>query len=293
MILATWSLLEALQRNWALVVILSTVITLLVVPALIFAKYIRISLNIMRTTKPPLSRNPLDFARLVGEPVAFTAYDGLQLSGVLIRANPETPRRGMIVFAHEFCSDMYSCARYCRRLHEVGYDVFAFDFRGHGASENDEEYSPRQWVSDREIADMRGALAWVSEWLEQNGFSREIGLLGISRGAWGGGIWLRSGKRPRRRRRRPLARIRSLLPRGQMDHRRRWPLSRHRSRQPPPRILQWPRRPTRKGHRIPPGKDQIRSAEAARHSEVSRQVVRTPGGRQMSSRIKGNYRRPV
>lgn len=186
MSLAAWSLLEVLQRNWALVVIASTVVILLVVPALVIMKYVRISLNIMRTTKPPLSRNPLDFARLVGEPVDFTAYDGLQLSGVLIRANRDVPRRGMIVFAHEFCSDMYSCARYCRPLHEVGYDVFAFDFRGHGESDNDEDYSPRQWVSDREIADMRGAIAWVSDWLERHQYAREIGLLGISRGACAG-----------------------------------------------------------------------------------------------------------
>ena len=186
MSLLAWSVWEALYRNWALVAIVSTVITLIVVPTLVIMKYVRISLKIMRTTKPPLSRNPLDFDRLTGEPVSFTAYDGLRLSGMLIRANPRVPRRGMVVFAHEFCSDMYSCARYCRPLQEVGYDVFSFDFRGHGQSDNDPDYSARQWVSDREIDDMRGAVAYVAQWLEQQDLPREIGLFGISRGACAG-----------------------------------------------------------------------------------------------------------
>jgi pimeloyl-ACP methyl ester carboxylesterase len=183
MSLLAWSLLEALFRNWAIVAIVSTVTTLLVVPVLVILKYVRISLNIMRKTQPPLSRNRLDFDRLVGEAVSFAGADGMRLSGMLIRANPHVPRRGMIIFAHEFCSDMHSCARYCRPLQEVGYDVFTFDFRGHGQSDKDPDYSPRQWVSDREIADMRAAAAYAGAWLEQHGYAREVGVFGISRGA--------------------------------------------------------------------------------------------------------------
>jgi len=181
--LLAWSIVDALVRNWAIVVILSTIVTLLVVPALIVTKYVRISLNIMRGTKPPLARNPLDFDRLTGESVSFPAYDGLPLNGMIIRADPEVPRRGMIVFAHEFCSDMYSCARYCRPLREVGYDVFTFDFRGHGQSECAPDYTPRQWVTDRDVHDMRGAAAFIQTWLEERGYPREIGIFGISRGA--------------------------------------------------------------------------------------------------------------
>ena len=178
-----WSVVEALYRNWALVAILSTTVVLVIIPALIIMKYARISLNIMRTTKPPLTRNPLDYEPLRGDPVNFTAFDGLRLSGALIRANPDVPRRGMIIFAHEFCSDMASCGRYCRPLWEVGYDVFTFDFRGHGQSDKDPVYTPRQWVSDRDIADMRGVVAYVTDWLEREGLPREIGVFGISRGA--------------------------------------------------------------------------------------------------------------
>ncbi len=164
-------------------VIASTIITLIVVPAMILMKYVRISLNIMRTTKPPLSHGPLDFDRLLGEPVNFPAYDGLPLSGMFVRADPARPRRGLIVFAHEFCSDMYSCARYCRPLREAGYDILAFDFRGHGQSECAPDYTPRQWVTDRDLDDMRGAAAFAESWLEEHGYPVEFGTFGISRGA--------------------------------------------------------------------------------------------------------------
>jgi len=91
--------------------------------------------------------------------------------------------KGMVIFAHEFSSDMYSCARYCGPLLAAGYDVFSFDFRGHGESSGEPGYQPRQWPSDREVSDMLGAIACVEEWLESGGRPVEIGLFGISRGA--------------------------------------------------------------------------------------------------------------
>ena len=181
-----WSITDALVRNWALVAMVTTVIILIILPILIVLKYVRISLNIMRSTKPPLTRNPLDYSPLTGELVDFTAYDGLRLCGMIIHANPLVSRRGLVVFAHEFCSDMGSCARYCRPLQQAGYDVFTFDFRGHGQSEQDLGYTPRQWISNREIDDIRGALAFVEQWLEERNYPPEIGLFGISRGACAG-----------------------------------------------------------------------------------------------------------
>lgn len=178
-----WSLIELLIRNWALVAIVSTVAVLVIVPALIILKYVRISLNIMRSTKPPLARSPLDFQRLSGEAVHFTAYDGTELTGQIIRANRSVPRKGLVLFAHEFCADMNSCARYCRPLVEVGYDVFTFDFRGHGQTDAGAGYTPRQWLSDREVYDMRGAIAFIQDWLAGQGYSTKIGAFGISRGA--------------------------------------------------------------------------------------------------------------
>ncbi len=178
-----WSLLDFLTHNWAIVAIASTVVVLIAVPAQVLMKYIRIAINIMRSTEPPLARGPLDFDRLEGEALTLTAYDGLRLNGMLLRGPAGSPPRGMILFAHEFCSDMYSCARYCRPLLDAGYDILTFDFRGHGRSDCDPGYTPRQWVSDRELADLRGALAYALSWLEAQGRPREVGLVGVSRGA--------------------------------------------------------------------------------------------------------------
>ena len=183
MTLLAWSALDALYRNWAMVVIISTIATLVVVPATVLMRYVHIALNIMRTNKPPLARGPLDFSRLSGEPLTFPAYDGLPLQGMLVRAPAGTPRRGLIVFAHEFCADMFSCAHYCRPLHLAGYDILTFDFRGHGQSASTPDYDPRQWVTDFEIDDMRGAAAFAERWLEEHGLPTEFGLFGISRGA--------------------------------------------------------------------------------------------------------------
>ncbi len=163
--------------------IVLTVTVLLLVPALVIGKYVRIALNILRTTTPPLTRNPLDYARLVGEPITFPAVDGQQLRGMLIRGNPEVPRRGLIIFAHEFCSDMYSCGRYCRPLQQVGYDIFSFDFRGHGQSPCEPGYTPRQWITNHDMHDMLGAVAYVRAHLRDQDLPDEIGVFGISRGA--------------------------------------------------------------------------------------------------------------
>ncbi len=183
MTLLGWSVLEAVTRNWALVGIALTIITLLVVPALIILKYVRISLNIMRTTKPPLARGPLDYDRLDGHPVSFPSFDGLPLQGMIIPAAGSGQRRGLIIFSHEFCADMHTCARYCRPLREAGYDILTFDFRGHGESTAGPGYTPRQWVTDRDLDDMRGAVAFAATWLEAQGAPAEVGAFGISRGA--------------------------------------------------------------------------------------------------------------
>jgi pimeloyl-ACP methyl ester carboxylesterase len=181
-----WLVIDVLARNWALVAMVGTIATLVLVPVLVLLKYIRISLNIMRTTQPPLSRNPRDFERPVGEEVTFPAYDGLPLNGLLLRAPHDAPSRGFIVFAHEFGSDMYSCGRYCGPLRDVGYDILTFDFRGHGQSPAQPGYCPRQWLTDRDLHDMRGALAFAQDWLERHGRPTELGIFGISRGACAG-----------------------------------------------------------------------------------------------------------
>jgi len=104
------------------------------------------------------------------------------LEGIVLSGRSDGATRGMVVFAHEFGSDRKSCLRYTRPLLRGGYDVFAFDFRGHGNSAPEGGYRPRQWPSDRERADMLGAVAFIGSYLELQGRGRDIGLLGLSRG---------------------------------------------------------------------------------------------------------------
>jgi len=180
---SAWVVWDLIVRNWALTAICVTLAILVITPVLILHKYVKISLNILKDTPPPLSRGPRDFVPLAGEEVEFRAFDGLTLRGALYRANSDTIRRGMIIFAHEYASDQSSCARYCRPLLEAGYDVFSFDFRGHGQSSHEPGYEPRQWASDRELSDMTGAIAYVEDWLEAHGYPVKLGIFGISRGA--------------------------------------------------------------------------------------------------------------
>ena len=153
---------------------------------LLLAKYVRICLNIFTDTPPPLSMGPLDYQPLTGEVVRFRSYDGTSLRGMRIR----TPRReaysGTIVFCHEYGSDMHSCARYTRPLIDAGFDVFAFDFRGHGESSCPGRYRPLQWPSDRELEDVLGACAHVELTLANEGKPTAVGIFGISRGAGAG-----------------------------------------------------------------------------------------------------------
>ncbi len=173
--------------DWTWVAMLTLGITaavalLLVYPAMVLRKYVRILIHIMDDVAPVVENGNGEGPKLEGEKVSFRATDGHGLEGVILSGQTTGAKLGMVVFAHEFGSDRSSCQRYCRPLLEAGYDVFGFDFRGHGASPSEPGYRPRQWPSDREQADMLGAIAFIGCWLEQHDRSRDVGLFGISRG---------------------------------------------------------------------------------------------------------------
>jgi len=182
-VLAQWSIFEFIVRNWAMITIITTVVASVGIFSLVLGRYVRIMLNILKDTPPPLAMGPMDFERIEGQIVRFRAFDGTSLRGMFLFGNTSKPHKGMIVFCHEFSSDMYSCARYCKPLLEAGFDIFTFDFRGHGESSREEGYQPRQWVSDREIDDVLGAIAFVEDYLESQNLPVELGIFGISRGA--------------------------------------------------------------------------------------------------------------
>ena len=177
--LVTASAWELIARNWAALTIALTCLSLAVWTCLWLGKYVRICLNLFIDTPPPLALGPLEFDRVAGQEVRFRAFDGTSLRGMWVRRGHA---RGTIIFCHEFGSDMHSCARYTRPLMQAGFDIFTFDFRGHGASSCPGRYRPLQWSSDKELGDVLGAIAHVHQELERQGRPRRIGLFGISRG---------------------------------------------------------------------------------------------------------------
>jgi len=174
---------EFIARNWAMMSIIATLTAMVAIPTVVLGRYIRIMLNILKDTPPLVVMGASDFDRLEGQIVRFRAFDGTSLRGMFLTGDRAAGWKGMILFCHEFTSDMYSCARYCRPLLEAGFDVFSFDFRGHGESSDQEDYRPRQWASDREVDDVLGAVAFLEDYLESQGRPVELGVFGISRGA--------------------------------------------------------------------------------------------------------------
>lgn len=75
-----------------------------------------------------------DEFKLKHEPVKFRSSDGTNLTGLFLRAST-APVRGTVVQFHGNGENMTSHYVYLAWLTTRGYDVFAFDYRGYGASE--------------------------------------------------------------------------------------------------------------------------------------------------------------
>jgi len=189
MAMALWLLISSPAAEgwlwWAPVCVLGLagLALLLAYPSVILRKYVRIMINILDDVAPVPESGLNDIPPQDGEEVSFRAVDGHRLEGVILSGRGAAAGAGMVIFAHEFGADRRSCLRYCRPLIQAGFDVLTFDFRGHGASAPEEGYRPRQWPSDRERADVLGAIAFAGSYLEAHGRWRGVGLFGISRGA--------------------------------------------------------------------------------------------------------------
>jgi pimeloyl-ACP methyl ester carboxylesterase len=123
----------------------------------------------------PLRVNPLE----LGESVEFPTADGLRLSGSYLRSRTEE-RAGVLVYCHEYLSDRWSFLPYIDHLRDFGFDIFTFDFRNHGASDEEPDYTPMHWTSDREVRDLRAALVYLRSRPDHD--AAGFGLFGVSRG---------------------------------------------------------------------------------------------------------------
>lgn len=127
----------------------------------------------------PLLQPPEEQPDPEAEDVHFLTPDGLRLQGSWLPARAGGSLR-TIVFCHEYLANRWSCRLYCDPLRDHGFDIFTFDFRGHGQSDSLPGYRPTQWVSTHELTDLRAALAHVVE--RTGNRNHPIYLVGISRG---------------------------------------------------------------------------------------------------------------
>ena len=112
------------------------------------------------------------------EDVTFRTADGLTLRGCYLAAR--RPRKGVILFGLEFGSNRWAAEPYCTALLEAGYDVFAYEPRNQGDSDKDAGYDPLQWVTDKDLADARAAVAYLKS--RPDAPAEGVGLLGVSKG---------------------------------------------------------------------------------------------------------------
>jgi fermentation-respiration switch protein FrsA (DUF1100 family) len=113
------------------------------------------------------------------EHVTFKSADGLTLRGCYLRT-PAFERKGVILFGLEYGSDRWASRQYCEPLVAAGYDVFAYEPRNQGDSDRDPAYEPLQWVTDKDVADMKAALAYLLS--RPDADPKGVGLFGVSKG---------------------------------------------------------------------------------------------------------------
>jgi uncharacterized protein len=113
------------------------------------------------------------------EHVTLATVDGFTLRGCYLKSRATT-RKGAILFGLEYGSDRWACLQYCAKLVAAGYDVFVYEPRNQGDSDRDPTYEPLQWVTDKDVSDMKAALEYLQN--RPDADPRGVGLFGISKG---------------------------------------------------------------------------------------------------------------
>ncbi|RPI50918.1 MAG: alpha/beta hydrolase [Chloroflexi bacterium] len=123
----------------------------------------------------PYWRDPAD-AGIYYRDVTLVMSDGLELAAWYVPAvRPPAPQASpSVVLAHGLMDQKWTMLQLVPWLHEAGYNVMLFDFRGHG--ESDKEPTT---IGRLEVRDIQAAL----DWLEGEGVGEHVGGLGMSLGA--------------------------------------------------------------------------------------------------------------
>jgi len=110
----------------------------------------------------------------------ITSRDGTRLRVSLL---PQTSaaRQGSIIFIHGLGQDRWAAVPYVGDLRKQGFDVFSVDMRNHGQSEVQSSYTPRPWITAKEVEDVLAVVDFVSS--PEGAGDEQVALLGVSRGA--------------------------------------------------------------------------------------------------------------
>lgn len=139
-----------------------------------------ISRAVMRMLEnaPPLNAGDFGADSRASE-LSFTTEDDLSLQACHFRQTEQTSR-GLVLFCHELGGSRWSAMSYCEGLFTAGFEVLSFDFRNHGSSEKQAGYEPLHWLTEFELADVRGALQFIESRDELK--NQPLGIFGVSRG---------------------------------------------------------------------------------------------------------------
>jgi len=139
-----------------------------------------ISRAVMRMLEnaPPLNAGDFGADSRATE-LSFETEDGLSLQACHFKQT-ERPSRGLVLFCHELGGNRWSAMSYCEGLFAAGFEVLSFDFRNHGSSDKQADYEPLHWLTEFEVADVRGALQLIGSRDELN--NQPLGIFGVSRG---------------------------------------------------------------------------------------------------------------
>ena len=132
----------------------------------------------MMEQSPPLHAVENDPAP-EAEPFSFRTADGLTLQGTLYPPTDQAPR-GLVLFFHELGGDQWSASSYCEGLLNAGFAVVTFAFRNHDGSDRLDNYDSLHWLSEHELADIRGFLSYLESRADLS--SLPWTAFGVSRG---------------------------------------------------------------------------------------------------------------
>lgn len=157
-----------LRKSWVAIALLAALVLALLFGAMAARVY-------AKTHPAHRSGASVDFdsVRVRVEPIEFRAADDVPLQAWLLRGQPGRPA---IVLCHDLGETRGSLVNTAIALHETGFTVLLFDFRGHG-----ESGGSRSTLGLLEKRDVAGAVAYLRGLPGIN--ADRIGLYGVGMGA--------------------------------------------------------------------------------------------------------------